>query len=316
MLLGNDYYSYFDIRSPLESSMERPNRSKSAGYLQRIYQCNRDIFECREGALFMTEKEQERGYVINQSDSRTMETLHLRMSRLHLLRHDEMIKVYSNGVVTREMPEIPTFPKIDMRLMQRNVNPKPKLKQLINRPSSPIPVLEVATVVFDKNRAIIDMKIKPTESNDPADNNTKDKDDDIVYPAGITDRRLYKTVAQYRRMIGKSNDFTAEPLCIGEDQTETAVLCLNSFAENHGCELMFTDEDHRFDNSIYRAACGIADLGSIHLLATDAVQTASFCFVMDFDFNSEFQQSTKKVETFVKNFCQAIATVLSCDFTG
>jgi hypothetical protein len=88
---------------------------------------------------------------------------------------------------------------------------------------------------------------------------------------------------------------------------------LNSFAEKHGCELMFTDEDHRFDNSIYRAACGIADLGSIHLLATDAVQTASFCFVMDFDFNSEFQQSTEKVQTFVTNFCQAIATVLSCD---
>jgi hypothetical protein len=114
-------------------------------------------------------------------------------------------------------------------------------------------------------------------------------------------------------MIGKSTDFNAKPILIGEDETESVVLCLNSFAEKHGCELIFTDEDHRFDNSIYRAACGIADLGSIHLLATDAVQTATFCFAMDFDFKSEFQQSTEKVETFVMDFCQAIAKVLSCD---
>lgn len=325
ILLENDYYIHFDIESILESSMERPKRSKSAGYLQKIYQCNRDIFQCRDGVLFMTQKEQERGYMINQNDCRKMETLRLRMSRLHLLQHDEMIRVYSDGVVTREMPEIPAFPKIGMQLllplhqsekdsqMKRNINLKPKLKPLINRPSSPIPVLKVATVVFDKNQAIIDMKIKPTESDDSTDNDKKDKDDDIVYPAGITDRRPYKTVAQYRRTIGKSTDFNAEPICIGEDETESAVLCLNSFAEQHGCELMFTDEDHRFDNSIYRAACGIADLGSVHLLATDAIQTASFCFVMDFDFNNEFQQSTEKVETFVTDFCQAIAKVLSCN---
>jgi hypothetical protein len=325
ILLESDYYSHFDIGFLLESSMDRPKHSKSTDCLQRIYQCNRDIFECRDGVLFMSKKEQERGYVINRNDSRNMDTLRLRMSRLHLLRHDEMIRVYSDGVVTREMPEIPAFPKIDPVLpvqlhqptnnprIQKNVNSKPKLKPRINRPSSPIPVLKVATIVFNKNQAIIDMKIKPTESDVPTDNDKKDKDDDIVYPAGITDRRVYKTVAQYRRMIGKSTDFNAEPLCIGEDQTESAVLCLNSFAEKHGCELMFTDEDHRFDNSIYRAACGIADLGSIHLLATDAVRTASFCFVMDFDFNSEFQQSTEKVETFVTDFCQAIATVLSCD---
>jgi hypothetical protein len=151
--------------------MESPRRSKSAGYLQRIYQCSRDIFECRQGVLFMTKKEEERGYVINRSDSEKMERLHLRMSRLYLLRHDEMIRVYSNGVVTREIPEIPAFPKIDMSLhlrlqqprsdplIQRNLSSKSKLKPLINRPPSPIPVLEVTGVVFDKNQAIIDMKL-------------------------------------------------------------------------------------------------------------------------------------------------------------
>ncbi|CAF4364343.1 unnamed protein product, partial [Rotaria sp. Silwood2] len=191
--------------------------------------------------------------------------------------------------------------------------PKPQPEQLVNRPSSPVPVLEVAAVVFKNNQAIIDMKIKSTESDNTTDDDRKDNDDDIIYPAGITDRRPYKTVAKYRRMVGKSTDFNAQPLCIGEDEIETTVLGLNSFSEKHGCNLIFTDEEHRLDNSIYRTACGVADLGSIHLLATDAVQTATFCFIMDFDFNSEFQQSKKKVDTFVMDFSQAVSTILSCN---
>ncbi|CAF3883236.1 unnamed protein product [Adineta steineri] len=248
------------------------------------------------------------------------------MNRLHLLRHDEIIRAFSNGVVSREIPEIPRFPEIGTRLymnnhqhknnnhsMKRNIKADSRTKSSVERPTSPIPVLQVATVVFEKNRVTIDMKIKQTESDSNPENDTNDKDDDIVYPIGVKDHRPYKIVAQYRRMLGKSTDFIAEPLCIGENETETAVLGLSSFAEKHGCDLMFTDEDHRFDNSMYRAACGTADLGIIHLLATDAVQTATFCFVMDFDFNNEFQQSTEKVEAFVMDFCQAIAKVISCD---
>ncbi|CAF3820255.1 unnamed protein product [Rotaria sp. Silwood1] len=204
-------------------------------------------------------------------------------------------------------------PSTNDRPKQRNVEPKPMLKTdpLVNRPSSPIPVLEVAAVVFEKNQAIIDMKIKPTESDESADDDMKDKDDDIVYPAGVTDRRPYKTVAQYRRMIGKSTDFNAQPLCIGEDQTETTVLGLNSFAEKHGCELIFTDEDHRFDNSIYRAACGIVDLGSLNQRVKDIVAILENGSIDDFNETSiekalqSFMETLEESIRFIKKFTDA-----------
>ena len=74
-----------------------------------------------------------------------------------------------------------------------------------------------------------------------------------------------------------------------KNKTETTVLGLNSFAESHGCDLMFTNKNHGFDNSMYRAACGTADLGSIHLMATNAVQTATFTFRHGFRFSYRIQ---------------------------
>ncbi|UJR17464.1 hypothetical protein I4U23_004359 [Adineta vaga] len=309
--------------------MENSRRVKSADYSAKIQQLNRDIRECRQGALFMAQKEQERGYRINETDSKNVEKIRIRMIRLRVVRHDDMIRSYSGAVVKREIPKIPEFPNIGMVLEEeshkptkknssppKHVRTQSKHKSANNRPSSPPPVLKVAAVVLDKNRAIIDMKIEEKQSNDRIDdnkNNNNNNDSDIVYPAGVKDHHPYKIVAQYRRLLGKSTDFNAEPLCIGEDETETTILGLSNFAGQHGCDLIFTDEEHRFDNSMYRAACGVADLGSIHLLATDAVQTATFCFVMDFDFNNEFEESTERVESFVTDFCQAIATILVCD---
>ena len=157
------------------------------------------------------------------------------------------------------------------------------------------------------------MKMQQAESDDADVDDKNNVVDDIIYPPGVKDRRPYDIVAKYRRLAGKTTDFTAEPLDVGEDKAETTVLGLSSFAETHGCELIFTNEEHRFDNSLYRAACGVADLGSIHLLATDSVQTATFCFVMNFDFSSEFEGSSQRVEAFAGEFCQAIATVLGCN---
>jgi hypothetical protein len=77
--------------------------------------------------------------------------------------------------------------------------------------------------------------------------------------------------------------------------------------------LSFTDEAQQFDRSIYRAAAGIIDLGSIHLLATDALLTANFQFEIDLDYDGEITQSEANVENFVLDFCEAISKVLSCD---
>ena len=119
-------------------------------------------------------------------------------------------------------------------------------------------------------------------------------DEDIVYPEGVIDRRPYLTVAQYRRMIGKSPNFIHEPMHVGENETETVVLGLEQFAQNHNCQLIFANEDHTFTNSISAAVQGTVDLGSIHLLATDALQRANFQLEMNIDLFDEFRKSKGK----------------------
>jgi hypothetical protein len=88
---------------------------------------------------------------------------------------------------------------------------------------------------------------------------------------------------------------------------------LNSFAEAHGCQLIFTDEKHQFDNSLYRAASGVVDFGSVHLLANDSMHTANFQFEVDLTFEKDMMQSKEKIEKFVMDFCGAISETLRCE---
>jgi hypothetical protein len=162
---------------------------------------------------------------------------------------------------------------------------------------------------MEPNLALIHMvptSFKPNQETD-------EEQDDIIYPEGVTDFLPYITVARYRRAIGKSLDFRLEPLLVGEDSSETLVLGLENFAQEHGCILSFTDEEQQFDQSINRAAMGLVDLGSIHLLATDSLLTANFQFEMNLDYDIEFAQSEDKIHEFAHQFCGAISKVLSCE---
>ncbi|CAF1201080.1 unnamed protein product [Rotaria sp. Silwood1] len=177
--------------------------------------------------------------------------------------------------------------------------------------SSSVPSLHIANIVTEPNLTLIDMV--PTSFNPNKQPDDDDDEDDIIYPEGVTDFRPYKTVARYRKAIGESIDFRLKPLLVGEDSTETLVIGLENFAQEHDCNLIFTDEDQRFDKSIYRAAAGLVDLGSIHLLATDSLLTANFQFEIDLDFDQVIVQSDDTVEKFVQDFCEAISKVLSCE---
>jgi hypothetical protein len=161
---------------------------------------------------------------------------------------------------------------------------------------------------------MVPASFKPdSESDDDDDDDDKEQEDeDIVYPIGVVDFQPYKTIARYRRTIKQSTNFREKPLNVADDSTETLILGLESFAQQHGCALSFTDADQRFDRSIYQAACGVIDLGSVHLLATDSLLTANFQFEIDLDYDSEITQSKDKVEEFVVDFCEAISQVLSC----
>jgi hypothetical protein len=186
-----------------------------------------------------------------------------------------------------------------------------------DRSPSPIISLKVTNIDIGPNKTVIAMIPISGEHDHVVDHNDSDNDDkeedDIIYPFGVTDRRPYRTVARYRKAVGQSVDFCQKPLHVADDSVETLILGLESFAQQHGCDLSFANEGERFDKSIYRAAMGVVDLGSVHLLATDSLLTAHFQFEIDLDYDSEITQSKNNVEKFVFDFRNAISTVLSCD---
>ena len=81
---------------------------------------------------------------------------------------------------------------------------------------------------------------------------------------------------------------------------------------DHGCLLIFDNEDRGFDQSLFRAVGGEVNLGSVHLLANDSLLTAQFNLKINLDFHKELAQSKEDLIKFVQDFCWATTTVLSC----
>ena len=137
----------------------------------------------------------------------------------------------------------------------------------------------------------------------------------IVYPEGINEnqQRTFDTVARYRAAIDQpKNNFRKESLSASEDKTETLIIALDDFVKQCGGDLAFTHEDVPFDQAAHRAACGVANLSSAHLLATDYIPTAKFTFLVDLDYQSDLARSSETMQNFVLAFSNAIAEVLTC----
>jgi hypothetical protein len=137
----------------------------------------------------------------------------------------------------------------------------------------------------------------------------------IVYPKGITkqQKRTLDTVARYRAATDNSeNNFHETPLKAGENETETLISGLHYFVQQFGGDLAFTNENVTFEQAAYRTACGIANLSSAHLLATNYIRTAKFRFFIDLDYQNDLAQSNETMQNFVLNFSNAIAEVLTC----
>ena len=137
----------------------------------------------------------------------------------------------------------------------------------------------------------------------------------IVYPEGISEKeeRTYDTIARYRASKDKPmSNFRQRPLEIDEEKTETLVIALDDFVRQLGGELSFTNEDVAFDQAADRAASGVANMSSAHLLATNFIPTAKFCFSMDLDYQSDLARSSETMQEFVLNFSEAISSVLKC----
>jgi hypothetical protein len=137
----------------------------------------------------------------------------------------------------------------------------------------------------------------------------------IIYPKDITkkQKRTFDTIARYRAATNNfENNFREAPLDADEKGIETLISALHYFVQQFDGELAFTNQDLTFQQAADRTACGIANLSSAHILATNYIRTAKFSFSVDLDYQTDLAQSSETLQNFVLNFCNAIAAVLTC----
>lgn len=113
----------------------------------------------------------------------------------------------------------------------------------------------------------------------------------IVYPPGIIEQRPFDSVARYRTAINKTNNFQKKAMKSNASSTETLIVALDRFTQQFGGDLSFTNKEVSFEASDYRTACGIANLGSVHLLATNHIPTARFVFNTVINYKNDLAKS-------------------------
>ena len=270
--------------------MSKERRKGPQGDLEKIYRWNRNLATARARLLSLIYCQGPQSTTLDQNRQARIDRLEGRITRLTLMRNDELLRVYSSALLRRRLAALPESSHDSSRQEESR---------------SKDPSLEVTIVSLTDALVTFEMLLPSAQ---PSVDEEK-----IVYPEGVTNRRPYQTIARYRQMCGQPTDFIAHPLEVGFQYTETLVLGLEKFAEDHACQLKFSNEDQPFDESLSRAAWGEVDLGSAHLLATDSLLTAEFQFKVNRHFNEDLAQSDETLRTFVKEFCQAIAEVLSCE---
>ncbi|CAF1364440.1 unnamed protein product [Rotaria sp. Silwood1] len=133
----------------------------------------------------------------------------------------------------------------------------------------------------------------------------------IVYPPNAVELRPFNTIACYRMTIGQSNNFRQHPISVSENSTETLILMLDTFAQQFGADLSFTKNDVLFDRSAYRIACGVANLGNVHLLVTNYIATAKFSVMINIDYDKSLAGLDDTIKDFLLNFSERIARKLN-----
>lgn len=134
----------------------------------------------------------------------------------------------------------------------------------------------------------------------------------IVYPKDIVDQHPFDSVARYRAIMKKTNNFQKKSIESGPKKAETMIIALDKFAQQFGGDLSFTNQQISCNESIRRAACGVGTLGSVHLLATNHILTARFVFQTNLNYKQDLAKSPETMENFTLSFATAIAQELKC----
>jgi hypothetical protein len=173
-----------------------------------------------------------------------------------------------------------------------------------------IPKLKMTSMIIGRNSTQLSMTPKWFQ---PDDEEKALKN--IKYPSNIVKKRPFNTIARFRVAQKEdvvSNDFTDQPIEVKTDATETLVLALDAFVQQFDGKLSFTNEDLSFENSTHRTACGVADLGSSHLLSNEHIPSAKFALIIDLDYD-DLARSEETMERFLLTFVDAIAHNLQCN---
>ncbi|UJR20440.1 hypothetical protein I4U23_023571 [Adineta vaga] len=113
-------------------------------------------------------------------------------------------------------------------------------------------------------------------------------------------------------------DFVAKPFEADVENTETLVVVLNELVTQLGARLTFTNSEFTYDDSDYRTACGVINLGSIHtfLASEGQFQTAKFTLHLDLDYD-QLTATPETLKKFVLSSINDIASIAGCnkDFT-
>ncbi|CAF3625502.1 unnamed protein product [Rotaria sp. Silwood1] len=130
-----------------------------------------------------------------------------------------------------------------------------------------------------------------------------------------TDVRTYEGLATYRSMKNKGQpiDFVAQPFTPAVNNTETVVVILSELAHRLGARLSFTEKVFQYDDSDYRTACGVGNLGSIHsmIAAGENVQTAKFKLHLKLNYD-DVTSSAQTLRNFTVAFINDLVANIGC----
>ncbi|CAF1183687.1 unnamed protein product [Rotaria sordida] len=220
-----------------------------------------------------------------------------------------------NGNPDMNRRTIARINKIEARIIKLKGIHNDKIYQVysgsINRPKtvSIISEIEMKIIEIDIGDNITTLKMIPMSFKlDDKKRALKD----IIYPTDGTDRNLINILARYRTIINKSKDFRREPFQVRTNSTETLIILLDAFVRQYEGELSFTNEDICFSDSTRYIASGIANLGSLHLLAANYILTAKFSIKINLNYDRELTRSSSIMKNFILDLNKSIANVLHC----
>ena len=283
-------------------------------HLDKVYQINERIKKLQEEIVQLQEQNSRKGKAADNAIAHRIEDLNARISALIHERTQELKKVRWSEKRPKKVPPPPAPVKVE-----RVPSPVSVVSEPVPIPRVPTPVPPVLVhVLLPCDLKITGMHIG-TNSTSLSMTPTWFKPDDsrsamqgVVYPDQPIDHQQLTTLARFRTSTGKSKDFKLNPIDMSERSTEVLVLSLDAFAQQFGGQLSFTNRDLSFENSAENAACGVPNLGSVHLLANDNIPTAQFCFCLTLDYDRQLACSPERMQNFVFNFCTAIAQALGC----